>query len=157
MHLSPRGVLQLSGYMVAFSTAMLVVAVDCNSTLRVALKRAPINILKSYAVWMLAIACGAIAAACFSFSYSAFLTQIVDLKWQYPPGRGFLVGIAVLTILRSKFFNFKDTEIGGEFFYNAGRAWALDALWQSGGVSRTPIPPRIGSKRHSRIRRLKKK
>ncbi|MHB1865661.1 MAG: hypothetical protein ACYCO5_00530 [Acidobacteriaceae bacterium] len=121
--------LHLSGYVAAFLVAMLVVVVDCNSALRAALGRVPVNVLKSPAIWVLATACGVVAAICFGFSYSDFLKQIVDLKWEYPPGRGLLVGLAVLTIIRSKFFNFKDTEIGGEYFYNSGRAWALNKLW----------------------------
>jgi hypothetical protein len=121
---------QVFGYLAAFFTAMLVVMVDCNSALRTALRRVPVNVLKFPAIWVLASGCGAVSALCFRFSYSDAINGIVDLKWTYPPGRGLLVGLAVLTIIRSKFFNFKDTEIGGEFFYNSGRAWATRQLWR---------------------------
>jgi hypothetical protein len=122
--------MQVLGYLTAFLTAMLVVIVDCNSALRAALHRVPLNVVKCAAVWILAAACVAVSAVCFAFSYSSFLRQIVDLKWAFPPGRGLLVGLAVLTIIRSKFFNFKDTEVGGEFFYNSGRAWAINTVWR---------------------------
>jgi hypothetical protein len=128
--MTTQELLQLSGYVVAFLTAMLVVVVDCNSNLQKALYRVPLNVLKSPAIWILAAGCGLVAAICFGSSYSDFVKQIVDLKWEFAPGRGLLVGLAVLTIIRSKFFNFKDTEVGGEYFYNTGREWALKALWR---------------------------
>lgn len=120
---------QVPGYITAFLTAILVIAVDCNSALKKAIRRVPINVLRSPAVWVLCIACGAVAALCFHFSYRPPMSDVIELKWKSPSGRGVAVGLAVLTILRSRFFNFKDTEVGGEYFYNAGRTEALQRLW----------------------------
>ena len=122
--------LQLSGYGTAFLMAVVVILVDCNSALKKALTVVQISVLRSKAVWTLAAGCGIVAAICFRFSEAKFLTDVVELKWSYPPARGALVGLAVLTILRSKFFNFKDTAIGGELIYNKGREWANNALYQ---------------------------
>jgi hypothetical protein len=120
---------EIPGYIAAFLTAMLVIVVDCNTALKKAIGRVPIGVLRSPAVWLLCSGCGAVAAVCLYFSDQQALTDVIELKWHSPIGRGIAVGLAVLTILRSKFFNFKDTQIGGEYFYNGGRTWALQNLW----------------------------
>jgi hypothetical protein len=119
---------QIPGYIAAFLTAMLVIAVDCNSTLKKAFRRVPISVLRCPSVWLLCAICGAVAAICFHFSIRPPMSDLVELKWNSPTGKGIAVGLAVLTILRSKFFNFKDTEIGGEYFYNGGRTMALQSI-----------------------------
>jgi hypothetical protein len=143
---------QIPGYIAAFLTAMLVIAVDCNSALKKAIGRVPIGVLRSSAVWLLCMACGVVAAICFHFSWQPSIKEIVDLKWQSSTGRGIAVGLAVLTILRSRFFNFKDTEIGGEYFYNAGRTEALQRLYDKWTATKARYTtPEIVSKACGRV------
>jgi hypothetical protein len=133
--------LQTAGYLIAFATAMVVIALDCNSELEKKTRRLPISVLRSPQIWVLSVLCGCLSAICFGFSSSPVVTQIIELKWTFPPGRGLLVGVGVLAILRSKFFNFKDTDFGGEFFYNAARAWALNGLLQRWLLVKTRFTP----------------
>ena len=127
--MAERDWLYYAGFLLAFLSAASVILIDCSQTLRKELKRLPVNLFKSGPVLVLASACGLIAAICYGFSYSDWMKQIVDLKWQNPIFRAILVGVAVLTILRSKFFNFKEQGIGGELFYNLGRSWAVESVW----------------------------
>jgi hypothetical protein len=135
--------LEWLGYSVAFATAMVVIAVDCNSALKKKTRLLPISVLRSPEIWILSVACGVIAAVCLRFSNTEAVKSVIDLKWNSPPGRGLLIGVGVLAIIRSKFFNFKDTDFGGEFFYNGARAWALNRLWQRWLDTKTRYTPDV--------------
>ncbi len=129
---------QVLGYTIAFLTAMLVILVDCRNTLK---KLAPrLNAMSFWGAWMLAFGCGLIGAICFHYSSAPWLKeQVIDLKITSPPWRGLLVGLVVLTIIRSKIANQKDQPIGGEYLYNWGRTWVIEHIWARWYIKKTNL------------------
>jgi hypothetical protein len=113
----------------AFVTALGVVLIDCQVALRKLTSQ--LNSPSSLRFWFVGGLCGGLAAACSHWATAQWLTDNVAQIKVGNPMRGLLIGLAVLTILRSKLFNAGkgDNPIGGEFLYNAARLWAVQGVW----------------------------
>jgi len=123
--LSPQGL----GDGLAFFTALGVVLIDSQIALRKLTSQ--LNSPSFLRFWLVAGLCGGLAAACSHWATAQWLTDNVAQIKVGNPMRGLLIGLAVLTIIRSKLFNAGkgDNPIGGEFLYNAARLWAVQDAW----------------------------
>lgn len=120
---------QIVGDASALVAAIVVIFVDCHTALRQLTSQ--INPIKYWRFWLVAVLCGLLAGACSQCATAKWLNDNVAQIKVYNPWRGLLIGLAVLTIIRSKFFNAgkNDSPIGGEYFYNGGRLWAVQGAW----------------------------
>jgi hypothetical protein len=120
------------GAIAAFLVAFVVAAFDCHNNVRATLRGATIPVYRipvSYLVWVL---CGAAAIGAFIFSIATgpenWVSQALSLGTTHNIARGFAVGAAVLVLIRSKVLTAGGSDIGGEYFYNLGRAAILQSV-----------------------------
>lgn len=121
----------MAGCAIALVVAAAAVYVDCYQRLSKLYTNVPSQFFSSGPLFLLALACGLVAAAAFYFTDpkgTGYIDKLLSLNIENDYGRAFYVGALILVLIRSKLFQLQGADIGGEFFYNLGSQKAINSI-----------------------------
>lgn len=131
------------GAAIAFLFAFITIYVDCYQVFRKRLLIVPESFWASLRLFLLALVCGLLAAGVYCYfkphpssepGTPDWLDTLLGGAIHNPYLKGLYTGLAILTILRSKFMQFREIDVGLEYFYSEGRFACLRNIsveWQS--------------------------
>lgn len=123
----------IAGALIAFSTAILVVYTDGYQSIRKKLFEVPKLFWTSIPFALLAMMCGTLAILAYVSSLISadgadWTATVLGSRIENAYLRGFYIGLAVLTIIRSKLLQVRGADIGLEYIYGEFRIKCLGSV-----------------------------
>ncbi len=119
------------GCAIALVVAAAAIYVDCYQRLSKLYINVPSQFFSSGPLFLLALACGLVAAVAFYSTDpkgTGYIDKLLSLSIENDYVRAFYVGALILVLVRSKLFQLQGADIGGEFFYNLASQKAIDSI-----------------------------